>query len=105
MQQQAPDGFFGKDKKIFFLLHDDVFPFSEKNPERSVFFLFFKSVLVFGIVLVEGFQSLLCAAASEMCEAGVLSWETVAREALQEMSEDDVADMANTCDWFDPEEL
>ena len=41
----------------------------------------------------------------EMCEAGVLSWETVTREALQEMSEDDVADMANTCDWFDPEEL
>ena len=41
----------------------------------------------------------------EMCEDGVLSWETVAREALQEMSEDDVADMANTCDWFDPEEL
>lgn len=41
----------------------------------------------------------------EMCEEGVLSWETVAREALQEMSEDDVIDMANTCDWFDPEEL
>ena len=41
----------------------------------------------------------------EMCEDGVLSWEAVAREALQEMSEDDVIDMVNTCDWFDPEEL
>lgn len=37
----------------------------------------------------------------ELVENGGLSWETVARECLQEMSEDDVADMANTCDWLD----
>ena len=36
----------------------------------------------------------------ELAEEGVLSWETIARECLQEMSEDDVADMANTCDWL-----
>lgn len=39
----------------------------------------------------------------ELAENGVLSWEQVARECLAEMSEDDVADMANTCDWFDPD--
>ena len=37
----------------------------------------------------------------EMAENGVLSWETIARECLQEMSEDDVADMAFSCDWLD----
>lgn len=37
----------------------------------------------------------------ELAENGVLSWETIARECLQEMSEDDVADMANTCEWLD----
>ena len=30
----------------------------------------------------------------EMAEAGVLSWETIARAALNYMSEDEVADMA-----------
>jgi len=37
----------------------------------------------------------------ELVENGVLSWETVARECLQNMSEDDVADMAFSCDWLD----
>ena len=37
----------------------------------------------------------------ELAENGVLSWETVARECLQNMSEDDVADMAFSCDWLD----
>ena len=37
----------------------------------------------------------------EMAENGVLSWETIARECLQEKSEDDVADMAFSCDWLD----
>ena len=30
----------------------------------------------------------------EMAEGGVLSWETIARAALNYMSEDEVADMA-----------
>ena len=37
----------------------------------------------------------------EMAENGVLDWETVARKCLQNMSEDDVADMAFSCDWLD----
>lgn len=37
----------------------------------------------------------------EMAENGVLDWETIARECLQQMSEDDVADMAFSCDWLD----
>ena len=37
----------------------------------------------------------------ELVENSVLSWETVARECLQYMSEDDVADMANSCNWLD----
>ena len=37
----------------------------------------------------------------ELVENGVLSWEMVARECLQNMSEDDVADMAFSCDWLD----
>ena len=37
----------------------------------------------------------------KLAENGILSWETVARECLQEMSEDDVADMAFSCDWLD----
>lgn len=37
----------------------------------------------------------------ELVENGVLSWETVARECLQYMSEDDVTDMANSCNWLD----
>jgi len=36
----------------------------------------------------------------ELAEAGVLDWEMIARECLQEMSEDDVADMANMCEWL-----
>ena len=39
----------------------------------------------------------------EMAETGVLSWETVARECLQYMSEDAVRDMAESNDWIDPE--
>ena len=37
----------------------------------------------------------------ELVENGVLDWETVAHECLQNMSEDDVADMAFSCDWLD----
>ena len=37
----------------------------------------------------------------ELAELGILSWETVARECLQYMSEDEVADMANSCDWLE----
>lgn len=40
----------------------------------------------------------------ELAENGILDWETIARECLQEMSEDDVADMANTCEWLDEDE-
>ena len=40
----------------------------------------------------------------ELAEEGVLSWEEIARECLQEMSEDDVADMARTCEWIDDED-
>jgi len=40
----------------------------------------------------------------ELAENGSLDWETIARECLQEMSEDDVADMANTCEWLDDED-
>ena len=29
----------------------------------------------------------------------------IATNKIIEMCEDDVADMANTCDWFNPEEL
>ena len=36
----------------------------------------------------------------ELVENGVLSWETVASACLQYMSEDDVADMANSCNWL-----
>ena len=37
----------------------------------------------------------------DLAESGVLDWETIAREALQVMSEDDVEDMANGAGWFD----
>ena len=40
----------------------------------------------------------------EMAELGVLSWETIARECLQYMSEDEVRDMAESNDWIDSEE-
>ena len=37
----------------------------------------------------------------DLAESGVLDWETIAREALQVMSEDDVEDMANDAGWLD----
>ena len=37
----------------------------------------------------------------DRAESGVLDWETIAREALQAMSEDDVEDMANGAGWLD----
>ena len=40
----------------------------------------------------------------EMCEEGILPWETVARECIAEMSEDDVADMCRLCEWEQEEE-
>ena len=40
----------------------------------------------------------------EMAEYGEISWETIARECLQYMSEDEVRDMAESNDWIDPED-
>ena len=40
----------------------------------------------------------------EMAELGVLSWETIARECLQYMSEDEVRDMAASNDWINSED-
>ena len=37
----------------------------------------------------------------DLAESGVLDWETIAREALQFMSEDDIEDMANGAGWLD----
>ena len=37
----------------------------------------------------------------DLVESGVLDWETIAREALQAMSEDDIEDMANGAGWLD----
>ena len=37
----------------------------------------------------------------DLAESGVLDWETIAREALQTMSEDDIEDMANGTGWLD----
>ena len=37
----------------------------------------------------------------DLAESGVLDWETIAREALQVMSEDDIEDMANSAGWLD----
>ena len=37
----------------------------------------------------------------DLVESGVLDWETIAREALQVMSEDDIEDMANGAGWLD----
>ena len=36
----------------------------------------------------------------ELCDMGTLSWEQVGQAALQYMSEDDVADMARSNEWF-----
>lgn len=40
----------------------------------------------------------------EMAEEGVLSWETIARAALNYMSEDEVADMAQYNEFIEDEE-
>ena len=40
----------------------------------------------------------------EMAENGMISWDTIARECLQYMSEDEVRDMAESNDWIDPED-
>ena len=40
----------------------------------------------------------------EMAENGMISWETIARECLQYMSEDEVRDMAESNCWIDSEE-
>ena len=37
----------------------------------------------------------------DLAESGILDWETIAREALQVMSEDDIEDMANGAGWLD----
>ena len=34
-----------------------------------------------------------------LVEDGCLDWETVARECIQRMSEDEVEDMVRECDW------
>ena len=39
----------------------------------------------------------------EMAENGMIGWDTIARECLQYMSEDEVRDMAEYNDWIDPE--
>lgn len=40
----------------------------------------------------------------ELLEEGVLSWETVARECLSYMSEDDVADMDNVARFIEEDD-
>ena len=40
----------------------------------------------------------------EMAEEGVLSWETIARAALDYMSEDEVADMAQCNEFIEDED-
>ena len=40
----------------------------------------------------------------DLAEEGVLSWETIARAALDYMSEDEVADMARCNDFIEDEE-
>ena len=42
-----------------------------------------------------------CEKLIDLAESGVLDWETIAREALQVMSEDDVEDMHNSAGWLD----
>lgn len=42
-----------------------------------------------------------CAKLIDLAESGVLDWETIASEALQVMSEDDIEDMANGAGWLD----
>lgn len=40
----------------------------------------------------------------EMAENCEISWETIARECLQYMSEDEVRDMAESNDWINSED-
>ena len=40
----------------------------------------------------------------EMAENGMITWETIARECLQYMSEDEVRDMAESTDWINSED-
>lgn len=40
----------------------------------------------------------------ETVENGVLDWETVARECLARMTDQDVEDMAVECDWLEDED-
>ena len=40
----------------------------------------------------------------DLAEEGALSWETIARAALDYMSEDEVADMARCNDFIEDEE-
>ena len=40
----------------------------------------------------------------DLAEKGSLSWESIARECLQYMSEDDVKDMAESNDWIDDDD-
>ena len=40
----------------------------------------------------------------ELAETGVLSWETIARAALDYMSEDEVADMAQCNEFIEDED-
>ena len=40
----------------------------------------------------------------EMAENGMIAWESIARECLQYMSEDEVRDMAESNDWIDLED-
>jgi len=40
----------------------------------------------------------------ELCEQGVLDWETLARECLSYMSERDVADLAHCAGFIEEEE-
>lgn len=41
----------------------------------------------------------------EMADEGVISWETIAREALCRMSEDEVEEMCVECDWITPDDF
>jgi len=42
---------------------------------------------------------------TEMAEDGSISWETIAREALERMSEDEVESMCVECDWITPDDF
>ena len=42
---------------------------------------------------------------TEMAEEGAISWETIAREALERMSEDEVESMCVECDWITPDDF